>query len=93
MSLYLAGGPGTMSEFKAKIKEFIMTEVNPDRNLVELGDDEPLVDSEIIDSLGILKIMAFLDEEFGIDLSAEQIKLENFRNVTSICSLIEKNKK
>jgi acyl carrier protein len=82
-----------MSEFKAKIKEFIMTEVNPDRNLVELGDDEPLVDSEIIDSLGILKIMAFLDEEFGIDLSAEQIKLENFKNVTSICSLIEKNKK
>lgn len=81
-----------MSEFKAKIKEFIMTEVNPERNLVELGDDEPLVDSEIIDSLGVLKIMAFLDEEFGIDLSAEQIKLENFRNVTSICSLIEKNK-
>ena len=81
-----------MSEFKAKIKKFIMTEVNPERNLVELGDDEPLVDSEIIDSLGVLKIMAFLDEEFGIDLSAEQIKLENFRNVTSICSLIEKNK-
>jgi acyl carrier protein len=82
-----------MSEFKARIKEFIMTEVNPDRNLVEIDDDEPLVDSEIIDSLGILKIMAFLDEEFGIDLSAEQIKLENFKNVTSICSLIEKNKK
>jgi len=82
-----------MSEFKAKIKEFIMTEVNPDRNLAELGDDESLVDSEIIDSLGVLKIMAFLDEEFGIDLSAEEIKLENFKNVTSICSLIEKNKK
>ena len=82
-----------MSEFKAKIKEFIMTEVNPDRNLVEIDDDEPLVDSEIIDSLGILKIMAFLDEEFGIDLSAEEIKLENFKNVTSICSLVEKNKK
>jgi len=82
-----------MNEFKARIKEFIMTEVNPDRNLVEIDDDEPLVDSEIIDSLGILKIMAFLDEEFGIDLSAEQIKLENFKNVTSICSLIEKNKK
>ena len=82
-----------MSEFKAKIKEFIMTEVNPDRNLEALGDDEPLIDSEIIDSLGVLKIMAFLDEEFGIDLSAEEIKLENFKNVTSICSLIEKNKK
>ena len=82
-----------MSEFRAKIKEFIMTEVNPDRNLEGLGDDEPLIDSGIIDSLGILKIMAFLDEEFGIDLSDQQITPENFKNIMSICSLIEKNKK
>jgi acyl carrier protein len=36
--------------------------------------------------------MAFLDEEFGIDLSAQQIRLENFRNLTSICKLIEESK-
>jgi acyl carrier protein len=87
------GGARTMSEFKAKIKEFIMTEVNPDHNLEGLGDDEPLVDSGIIDSLGILKIMAFLDEEFGVDLSDQQITPDNFKNITSICSLIETNKK
>ena len=82
-----------MSEFKARIKEFIMTEVNPDRNLEGLGDDEPLIDSGIIDSLGILKIMAYLDEEFGIDLSDQQITPENFKNIMSICSLIDKSKK
>jgi acyl carrier protein len=82
-----------MSELKARIKQFVMTEVNPERNLEQLGDEEPLVDSGIVDSLGVLKIMAFLDEEFGIDLSAEQIKLENFNSVTSICSLIDKSKK
>jgi acyl carrier protein len=82
-----------MSEFKTKIKEFIMTELNPDANLERLGDDEPLLDSGIVNSLGVLKIMAFLDEAFGIDLSAEEIKLENFKNVSSICSLLDKNKK
>jgi len=82
-----------MSELKARIKQFVMTEVNPERNLEQLGDEEPLVDSGIVDSLGVLKIMAFLDEEFGIDLSAEQIKLENFNSVTSICSLLDKSKK
>jgi acyl carrier protein len=79
-----------MREFKTKIKEFIMRDVNPERNLERLEDDEPLIDSGIIDSLGVLKILAFLDDAFGIDLSSEQIKLENFKNVTSICSLIEK---
>ena len=82
-----------MSELKARIKQFVMTEVNPERNLEQLGDEEPLVDSGIVDSLGVLKIMAFLDEEFGIDLSTEQIKLENFNSVTSICSLLDKSKK
>jgi acyl carrier protein len=81
-----------MSELKARIRQFIITEINPDRNLEGLGDDEPLIDSGIIDSLGILKIMAFLDEEFGIDLSAQQIKPENFKSVTSICRLVENNK-
>ena len=81
-----------MSEFKERLKEFIMAEVNPDLNLEALDDDEPLLDSEIVDSLGILKIMAFMDEEFEIDLAAEEIQRENFVTVASICSLAEKNK-
>jgi len=79
-----------MSEFKARIKEFIMTEVNPDLNLVKLDDDEPLIESGIIDSLGILKILAFMDETFGVDLSSDQIKPENFKTVRSICALIDR---
>lgn len=82
-----------MSELKERIKQFIMTEVNPERNLERLSDDEPLVDSGIIDSLGVLKIMAFLDEEFSIDLSAGQIRLQNFNSIASICTLVENSKK
>ncbi len=78
-----------MSDFKGKLKEFIMVEVNPDLHLEKLEDDEPLVESGIIDSLGVLKIMAFMDEEFGIDLSDQQIKLENFKDIASICRLME----
>jgi acyl carrier protein len=78
-----------MTELSAKIKEFIMTEVNPELNLTDIDDDEPLIDSGIVDSLGVLKIMSFLDETFGVDLSAGEIKLENFRDVRTICSLVE----
>ena len=82
-----------MSELKHKLKQFIMTEVNPDRNLEGLEDDEPLLESGIIDSLGVLKILGFLDEEFGIDLSADQIKLEKFKDISTICALVEQGKK
>jgi acyl carrier protein len=82
-----------MSEFIDKLKQFIMTEVNPERDLAEIGDDEPLLESAIIDSLGILKILAFMDEEFGVDLSSDQIKLENFRDVATINRLFEQSGK
>ena len=79
-----------MNEFSEKIKAFIMSEVNPDLHLERLDDHEPLIESGIVDSLGVLKILAFLDETFGIDLSSEEIKLENFKNVQSICDMIGK---
>jgi acyl carrier protein len=79
-----------MTELSAKIKEFIITEVNPELNLSHLDDGEPLIESGIVDSLGVLKIMSFLDESFGVDLSSEEIKLENFRDVRTICELVSK---
>jgi acyl carrier protein len=77
-----------MNDLSARIKEFIITEVNPDLGLTQLDDGEPLIESGIIDSLGVLKIMSFLDETFGVDLSSEEIKLENFRDVRTICELV-----
>jgi acyl carrier protein len=78
-----------MSDINARIKEFIMTEVNPDLQLTSIDDDEPLIESGIVDSLGVLKIMSFLDEAFGMDLSSAEIRLENFKDVRTICGLVD----
>lgn len=81
-----------MTSVKEQLIKFIITEVNPDLNLDHLDDDEPLIESGIVDSLGILKILAFMDETFGVDLSSDQIKPENFRDVRTICALVESAK-
>ena len=77
-----------MNELNTRIKDFIITEVNPELGLTTLDDSEPLIESGIIDSLGVLKIMSFLDEAFGVDLSSGEIRLENFRDVKTICALV-----
>ena len=79
----------TLTDLNSRIKEFILTEVSPELGLTSLDDDEPLVDSGIVDSLGVLKIMSFLDEAFGVDLSSGEIRLENFKDVRTICRLVE----
>jgi acyl carrier protein len=78
-----------MSTCSEQIKAFIMSEVNPELGLTALSDDEPLIESGIVDSLGVLKIMAFLDETFGVDLSSAEINLEHFKDVRTICSLVD----
>jgi len=75
-----------------KIKRFILEEVCPEANLSSLDDNEPLISSGLMDSLGILKILSFLDEEFGINLASDEIKHDNFSTVNLISGLIEKNK-
>lgn len=76
--------------YKEKLEEFILTEVCAEMDLKELGEDEQLIDSDIVDSLGILKILSFIDEEFGVDLSDDDIRPENFATIGTIIGLIKK---
>ena len=79
-----------MRDVGSEIKQFILTEIAADLNIERLENNEPLIESGIIDSLGVLKIMAFLEESFGLDLSSDQVKLENFKDIDTIRNLVER---
>lgn len=81
-----------MDDVSEQIKNFILTDIAADLNLTRLEEDEPLIESGIIDSLGILKILAFLEESLGLDLSSDQVKLENFKSIGTIREMVERQK-
>jgi len=81
-----------MDDVSEQIKHFIITDIGADLHITHLEDDEPLIESGIIDSLGILKVMAFLEEVFSLDLSSDQVKLENFKNIQAIRAMVERQK-
>lgn len=80
-------------DFKEKIEQFILTEICEDLglNIQHIQEDQPLIDSGIIDSLGILRLLSFFDEELDIDISGNEIKRENFVNLRTICALIQRH--
>ena len=55
----------------------------------ELAPDTSLADGAI-DSLGILEIVNFLDESFGIETTDEDFDEENFESVQSLARLVRK---
>ena len=53
-----------------------------------LEDDLLLVEEGIINSLGILTLINYIAEQFGVSIASEEIVLNNFKDVNSIKSLV-----
>jgi acyl carrier protein len=77
---------------KSEIRQFIVGVIAADagQGITDFDDDESLLDAGVLDSLGVLKLVSFLDEEMHIDLPLEKLSLEDFASVDSICALIER---
>lgn len=47
-----------------------------------------LVSSGIVDSFGVLELIAFLEERFGVDIDPARHELEEFDTVAKIVALV-----
>ena len=75
---------------KDLIKQFIYTEILYGQENIRLEETTQLLDEGIIDSLGIMKLLAFLEETFSIRMSEDELIPENFESVGVISLLVEK---
>jgi acyl carrier protein len=70
-----------------RIRGFIQTEILFDGAEVSLANDTPLLDG-ILDSLGLMQLVAFLEEEFDIEVRDEEVTVEHFRTIADIDDLV-----
>ena len=76
---------GAHHALAASIRTFVARQF-PHAGRAAPGDDDPLLDSGVVDSLGILEIVGFLGEEFGIEVSDEELTPENFASVNALAA-------
>ncbi len=77
-----------MSEISDKIKEFISTELMFEDSSAVLNDDTPLLEG-VIDSLGLMQMISFIEEEFDVAIDDSEVTASNFRTVADIERLVE----
>ena len=75
---------------KTVIKQFILNDIQKDHKRKDLEDNESLIDQGVIDSLAIMKMLVFLEEKFNIQISGDELILENFETLDSITRLVER---
>ena len=65
----------------------LRTEIAPDRNDIDVEKDS-LIDSGLIDSLGIFKLVSLLEKEFAIKISDDELLPENFETTSAIVQFV-----
>ena len=78
-----------MEDVKGTIKGYIMAEFLPGEDPEALTDTTPLMTGGILDSVRVLKMVAFLEEEFGIEIEAPELTAENLDTVADITTLVQ----
>ena len=76
-------------EINDRIRQYIMVHFPLARKQSIVTDDSPLLDSGIIDSMGILELLMFIEEEFGIAVSDEDLLPENFETIAHLVAFIQ----
>lgn len=74
------------------IRNFITNEIMHNPSGISLQDDDPLIESGIIDSLGIMSLLSFVEGEFSIEIPGDDLLPENFSSIAAITALIERRK-
>ena len=54
----------------------------------DLDGDTDLLGSGILDSLGMVQLIAFVEKEFDFKVEPEDMVIENFMDVNSVCTYI-----
>lgn len=77
---------------KAKIKNYILENYlfTDDQNALQDGDS--FLQQGIIDSTGILEVVFFLEEEFGVKVEDEEMIPENLDSVNNLVAFVERKK-
>lgn len=79
-----------MSDIAQAVRDHLKAEFLADRPDTELTDELNLIDQQIIDSLGIFMMVAFLEEKFGISIDGGELTPTNFETIPAIASLVER---
>ena len=78
----------SVEEIKQAIRVYILEEFLPGENPAELTDSTPLITGGILDSLATIKLVAFLEQRFKIQIQAHETMVDYLDTITDIAQLV-----
>ena len=71
------------------MRERVLSVLMQTRSDVDFEKETQLIDDGILDSFDIIQIVSDLNEEFDLDITADELEPENFNTLDAITALVE----
>jgi acyl carrier protein len=70
------------------VRQFILAELAPNKQPESLGERTSLFSTGMLDSLASLKLIAFLEQHFAIQVEPHEVVAENLDSLKSIAAYV-----
>ncbi len=77
----------TRGEIETQVHEFLMSNFIFDQTF-QLGLDDSLLESDIVDSTGVLEVLMWLETSFGIKVEDSEVLPEHLDSIRCMTSFI-----
>jgi acyl carrier protein len=74
------------------VKQFILDRFLAGEDPARLTPTTPLVTGGILDSLGLLDLVSFLEERFGVEFEAHEVDPAYFDTLTAIDAFLQRKR-
>ena len=77
-------------DISEKLSNYITDEFIEDKQ-ASIAYREDILNTGIIDSIGMIRLVNFIEQEFNIQVLSEDMTFDNFRNIERITDYVKQN--
>ena len=80
------------NQIRERVRRFLEENFLYMRPNFELGDDDRLLERGVVDSMGVAEMVTFLEDEFGVNTSDEDITEANLGSLNAIGRFVSRKR-
>jgi len=80
------------NDIKENIRNYISDEYLDEEDAKNLTDESPLVSSGLIDSISILQVVDFLEQQFNFEFEPHEVDQANLNTINLMLKFIQSKK-
>mgnify|MGYP003577652195 CR=1 FL=1 len=75
-----------MTDIRHDVRLFLANELS--RDLADVNDSTSLLQAGVLDSLGVMQLVAFLQERYGVVVADDDLVPENLESIDAIAAFV-----